>query len=992
MTPERWKRICAVLDRVFDAPPEARAGALADACRDEGIDVADAEPFVVDEARCSKFLSGLDPTVVSRALRSIGVASLTAGVRLGPYEIVEPLGAGGMGEVYRARDTTLRREVALKLLPPCFVQDPDRVSRFTREAQALAALSHPNIAAIHGLQEGGGAPALVLELVEGRTLEELVSGSGLSTSGLPITQALDIARQIADALAAAHSQGIVHRDLKPSNIKIRPDGLVKVLDFGLAKLVDDPADVHADDRDVSMSPTIAAPEVTQGRTILGTAAYMSPEQASGGRVDKRADIWAFGCLLYELLTGRRPFQAESVSGTLVLVLGSDPDWTALPASTPAPLRRLLRRCLVKDPRRRLADIADARFEIDESRESDTAGAEDAKAVATPRRRRWVWVTAIGINVLALIALWSWLRPPAPAAPVVMRFTSPAVFNRPGVPALSRDGRQLAYQRQAADPVSGLSRRAIYIRKIEELVARPVAGTDDAMEPAFSPDGNWIAFLTSSSQMRSAQLSNLRQLKKVPAAGGEAQTLAEGITPGHTELEWGDDQWIYFTSADSLLRVRSSGGAPETLATIDPARHEVTFNSPQLLTGGNAVLVSIPANPDLTGTRVVVIDLASRERRTILEDAGIAKYLPSGPGPNRGHLVYGRDGAMFAVAFDALKREPIGSPVRVIDGVRGLGPRSASFGFSTSGTLVFVPDAGTDVAPAWVDRHGNDTALPLSPGQYFAPTVAPDGARVALLMRRAADDERTDLWVHDFTRGTMTRLSFDGDNGGQIWSPDSRELIFVTETKARPHALVATAADGSGTPRLLLNPDERHVPMAITPDRRTLIMRRDTGTGAGRSSGYFTLALPSDASKPSVPEPLLESRFAMGHLSLSPDGKWAAYDSSESGRVEIYVVPFPAADRRWQISPSGGTWPVWNENGHELFYRNRQDVMSVRIDASPTFRSATPVALFSGRHRPAYDFDRERQRFLMLKLPDAPPSEHHVVVNWQEELKRLVPTR
>jgi serine/threonine-protein kinase len=345
-----------------------------------------------------------------------------------------------------------------------------------------------------------------------------------------------------------------------------------------------------------------------------------------------------------------------------------------------------------------------------------------------------------------------------------------------------------------------------------------------------------------------------------------------------------------------------------------------------------------------------------------------------------------------VAFDALKREPIGSPVRVIDGVRGLGPRSASFGFSTSGTLVFVPDAGTDVAPAWVDRHGNDTALPLSPGQYFAPTVAPDGARVALLMRRAADDERTDLWVHDFTRGTMTRLSFDGDNGGQIWSPDSRELIFVTETKARPHALVATAADGSGTPRLLLNPDERHVPMAITPDRRTLIMRRDTGTGAGRSSGYFTLALPSDASKPSVPEPLLESRFAMGHLSLSPDGKWAAYDSSESGRVEIYVVPFPAADRRWQISPSGGTWPVWNENGHELFYRNRQDVMSVRIDASPTFRSATPVALFSGRHRPAYDFDRERQRFLMLKLPDAPPSEHHVVVNWQEELKRLVPTR
>jgi serine/threonine protein kinase len=433
MTPERWKRICAVLDRVLDAPAAARAAALEDACREEGIEVADAEPFLLDETRYSKFLAGLDPTVVSSALGSMGAESLTAGVRLGPYEIVGPLGAGGMGEVYRARDTALHREVAVKLLPPQFMNDPDRVSRLRREAQAVAALSHPNIAAIYGLQEGTGAPALVLELVEGRTLDGLLAsgsrlrtpgitsmlddGSGLKredrsrkprSEGLPIPQALDIARQIADALAAAHGQGIVHRDLKPSNIKIRPDGLVKVLDFGLARLVEAPTDVRADDLDVPRSPTITTPDITQARLILGTAAYMSPEQASGGQVDKRADIWAFGCVLYEMLTGLRPFRAESVSGTLTLVPHSDPDWTALPTSTPAPLMRLLRRCFVKDPRRRLADIADARFEIDDALAAGTASAEDAKIVVNRRGGRRAGVTAITVNVLALIALWSWL--------------------------------------------------------------------------------------------------------------------------------------------------------------------------------------------------------------------------------------------------------------------------------------------------------------------------------------------------------------------------------------------------------------------------------------------------------------------------------------------------------------------------------------------------------------------------------------------------------
>jgi serine/threonine-protein kinase len=968
MTPDRWKQIGAILDRILDAPPDARAAALADACREQGIEIADAEPYLADETRYSKFLSGLDPVVVSRALASMAAEPLTAGARLGPYEIIGPLGAGGMGEVYRARDTLLRREVALKLLPPLFMKDPDRVSRFSREAQALAALSHPNIGAIHGLQEHLGGSALVLELVEGRTLEELIG-----RRGLPVAEALNIARQIADALVAAHGQGIVHRDLKPSNIKIRSDGFVKVLDFGLAKLMDDPAEVGADS--------------TQARLILGTAAYMSPEQASGSPVDKRADVWAFGCLLYEMLSGRPPFRPESVSGTLALVQSSDPDWSTLPPAIPAPLRRLLRRCLVKDPRHRLADVADARFEIDEALAPDTA-AEQAH-VAPRRARYWVWSAAIAANVLALVGLWSWLRPMVPTAPVVMRFTSPAALSRAGVPALSPDGTRLAYQRQAAQPGAPTPSRRIYIRTIDELEARPLAGTDDAMDPAFSPDGNWLAFLTSSSQTRSPLLSNLRQLKKVPVTGGEAQTLAEGITPGWTELEWNQAGWIYFTNADSVLRVRSSGGAVETLATVDPARDEFQFNAPQSLPRSDVVIFSIATDPNLTGTRVVALDIRTRERRTLLEDAGIARYVASGPGPDRGHLVYGRDGAMFAVAFDAIKQQLIGSPVRVLDGVRGLGPRRASFGFSATGTLVYVPDVETAVSPLWVDRHGSGIPLALPPGQYFAPTIVPNGDRVALLMRRGTDDERTDLWVHEFRRGILTRLSFEGNNLGQIWSPDGKQLIYVSETPSRPHALVAIAADGSGAAQLLLNPHERHVPTAITPDGRTLIVRRDKGTGAAVSSAYLTLTLPAP-SGPVAPAPLLESATAMGRLSLSPDGKWAAYEARESGRGEIYVMPFPTPNRRWQISTDGGIWPVWSSNGRELFYRNRQDVMSVRVDTSPTFRSRPPVALFSGRYRPVFDVDRDGQRFLMLRLADAPPTEHHVVINWFEELRRRAP--
>ena len=983
MTSERWKRICAVLDRVLDAPVDGRAAALVEACRDEGIDEVEATRFLIDEACHPEFLSRLDPTVISRALGSIGAESLPPGTRLGVYEIVGPLGSGGMGEVYRARDTTLRREVALKLLSPAFMTDPDRVWRFTREAQTLAALSHPNIGAIHGLQEGAGAPALVLELIEGPTLaERLVVGP------ISLDEALSVARQIAEALTAAHARTIVHRDLKPANIKIRPDGLVKVLDFGVAKFLEADRSVH----NSPVSPTLLSPVATRIGAIVGTAPYLAPEQASGGAVDKRADIWAFGCVLYEMLVGKRPFQAESVSDTLALVVGSDPDWSALPAQTPPAVRRLLRRCLVKDPRHRLADIADARLEIDDALSPGDPASEGTNPSHARRHMRRIWLIAIAANVAALFVLWSWLQAPVSTPPPIMRFTIPGPPNRPSLPALSRDGSQFAFQRQAPNPDSGLPSRLIYIRRMEERDARPLAGTDDAMDATFSPDGQWLAFLTSSSQTRKPQLNDLRQLKKVPVAGGPAQTLVEGVAPGPTELTWNEDGWIYFTSLDHLLRVQSSGRVPEILATVDPARREYQFNAPQPLPGGDAVLLSVSTNRELTETRVVVLDLVTAERRTLLENVGIVRYAPSGPRRDRGHLLYGRNGALFAVAFDPIRRVLIGSAVRVIDGVRGLNSRNSSFGFSSSGTLVYAPDIAPDVTPVWIDRRGNETALPLLSDEYFAPTLAVDGERVALHMPRGSDGAQTDLWVYEFGRGTLTRLTFEGNNGGQVWTPDGKQLIHVSETESRPHALVAIAADGSGAPRVLLDPQERHLPMAITPDARTLVVRRDRGSGAALSSAYLTLTLVSDSSKTVAPELLFESRGAMGQLSLSPDGKWAAYESSESGREEIYVVPFPIPNRKWQVSTDGGTLPVWSRSGHELFYRDGDVLMAVPVQTSQVFRSGRPAVLLSGQrqYRPAYAVDPSGDRFLMLKLAETPPGGYHVVVNWFEELRRLAP--
>ena len=984
LSADHWRRICAVLDRVMDAPVEAQASILTDACRSEGVSIDDAARFIVDEQGSSGFLTSIDPAILSSALEPwTASAAFVPGTQFGVYEVLEPLGAGGMGEVYLARDTRLNREVALKVLPQRFIDNRDRLARFTREAQMLASLSHPNIAAIHGLEDVNGVQALVLELVAGPTLAER-----LSRGPLPLDEALPIARQIAEALEAAHEHGIIHCDLKPGNIKLRPDGLVKVLDFGVATFF--APETSRPDAVVSSSNR-AVP--THLGLIAGTAAYMSPEQARGSAVDKRTDIWAFGCVLFEMLTGRRPFVAQTASAKLAPILTEVIDWTLLPANTPAPIRRLLQRCLTRDRRRRLADAADARLEIEEAHAPERAAETERMSSSTTRTWMLRSMAAAVLTAIALTSAWAWWRSWSTATPATIRFSLPRLTNRPSVPAVSPDGSVLAFQVQGAG--SPLPNRRIYRRAMNELDATPVAGTDNAMDPAFSPDGRWLAFLTSSALTTSAQLGNVRQLRKIPIAGGAPQTLVEQVTPGSAQLSWGEDNRIYFISVDGLLRIDADGGTPETLATVDPQRGEFAFRNPQLLPGGKAVIVTVLTDRDLSAGRIVAFDVQTGHQKTLIEDASDASFIRSGSGMGQGYLVYGHEEALHAIAFNADRLETTGPPVQVVQGVRGIGRGNVSFGLSSSGTLAYIPAVAADVRVAWVDRSGVTEVLSPPAAEYFDPKLSPDSGRVAILRRRGPDGYDLDLWVYDVNRGTMTRLTFEGNNFAHVWSVDGRRLIYTSATSSESSAIVSIAADGGGSPTVLLTGSDRYLATSISADGRTLIARRDTGSGPKTQSAYVMLPLTEAGAAAGKLQIFFESRFPMGNLTISPDGRWAAYESAESGREEIYLVPYPARGSKWQVSTDGGIQPRWSRNGAELFYRRRNSLVAVSVLTAPRVRISQPVALFEGSYRPAFDVAPDAQRFLMLRSVDADPTtstEVHVVVNWLGELRRRVPAR
>ncbi len=871
------------------------------------------------------------------------------GQTLGHYRILEKLGQGGMGVVYRAQDTRLHRDVAIKVLPEAFARDPERLARFEREAQALAALNHANIAAIYGLEEAGDLRYLVLEYVPGETLR----------GPLPVEETLAVARQIAEAFEAAHEKGIMHRDLKPANVKVTPEGKVKVLDFGLAKaLADEPAS-----SDPGQSPTLSL-AATRAGTILGTAAYMSPEQARGKRLDRRTDIWAFGCVLYELLAGRSAFGGEGVPDTLARVMEREPDWEKLPAATPAKLRELMRRCLQKDRANRLRDIGDARFDLE-------AAPTGEEPLPHGRGSAWgrSWLAWAVAAVAAVVAVWSLLRapPPAPrrtahlAIPVPREALAPS-FLFPSL-AFSPDGTRIVYGAARGNTTE------LYQRALDEREARPIPGTEGGHGPSFSADGQWLAFFAAT------------KLKKVALSGGTPVTLAD--VPLGRGLTWLPDDTIIFNRAvnEGLSRVPAAGGMPQSLTKPTAGEGHLW---PTALPGGKWVLFSIVRNSAFETARVAALSLETGEQRSLLQGGGSACYASSG------HLVYATPAGLMAVPFDLERVAVTGPAVPVLEGVLTTSVlASAHFSVSNEGALIYRPGSSARaLSLVWVDRQGAGRALAEAQHGYWQPRLSPDGQRVAATLR-----DRNDIWVYDIPRGTLDRQTFeDGEDETPLWMPDGKRLTY--SSSRGPHRQTFwKPADGSGPEETFMTADHHQHLSSWSPDGRWLAF-----SDQDPKTNYDIWVLPGLEGTPGErkPRPFLRTSFNEWAGVFSPDSRWMAYTSNETGRDEVFVQPFPGPGGKWTISTDGGSEPVWARNGRELFYRNGDRMMAVSVEIKPGFSPGRPRQLFEGRYmreqfHQNYDVSPDGQRFLMVRPgQDAASSQINIVLNWSEELKRRAP--
>ncbi len=899
---------------------------------------------------------------------------LSAGTRVGAYEIVSALGAGGMGEVYRARDTKLDRAVAIKILPEAFAADAERVARFQREARTLASLNHPNIAQIHGFEESNSLRGLVMELVEGEDLAERIA-----RGALPPGDAVGIAQQVAEALEAAHGQGIIHRDLKPANIRVRPDGTVKVLDFGLAKAVE-PSGVGPI---ASQSPTITTPAMTHTGMILGTAAYMSPEQALGKPVDERADIWAFGCVLYEMLTGQRAFAGQGVSETMARVLEREPDWTQLPATLSPTLRTYIERCLQKDPRQRIQAVGDVRLALEGAFE--TAGSQTPAPVGAAPWRRLALVGAMAmIAGGAIVGALVWeMRQGEATPPRVSRLQlAPA-----GAAALSVDwnDRDLAITPDGSRLVYvGNQGTQIFVRAVDALAPVPVF-TGRVGGLFLSPDGHWIGFR-----------DGLGVLKKVAVTGGPAVTLGTIDTAGFIGATWGPEDKIIVATNNvdtGLQQLSAADGRLTVLTRPDRSQGEADHCWPEILPGGKAVLFTITSlTGGLDAAQVAVLDLQTGSRKILMRGGSHAHYVSSG------HLVYAAAGALHAVAFDLASLEPRGTPVTLVPDVVTTINGGMDAVVANDGTLAYVLDTveQTPRTLVWADRQGLETSIPAPPRPYLLPAVSPDGTRVAVFV----NDEQRDVWLWDLRRTTLTRLTTKpGVDVVQVWTHDSRRLIFTSE-RAGVRNIYWQAADGAGDAEQLTESPKTQYPTGVTRDGRWLIFTEESPT-----TSNDVMALELNASRRVTP--LVQSPFDEQNGTVSPDGRWLAYEASESGRFEIYVRPFPDVNSaRWTVSTAGGTRPIWVQRGQELelvYVSPTGALMGVHVPRGPAWSATTPAQAVKegyftnlnwwGR---SYDVSPDGQRFLMIKQGGvdgtaAPPS-IIVVQNWVEELKRLVPAK
>jgi Tol biopolymer transport system component/tRNA A-37 threonylcarbamoyl transferase component Bud32 len=885
--------------------------------------------------------------------------ALTPGTRLGVYEVTAQIGEGGMGQVYRATDTTLGRHVAIKILPDALAADSDRLVRFEREAKTLASLNHPHIAAIYGFEKSAGTHAIVMELVEGDDLSEKLAGLRVTGSGLPIDEALSIAKQIAEALEAAHEQGIVHRDLKPANIKVRPDGRVKVLDFGLAKVMEPVSAMSV----TTMTSATRSIHATQAGIILGTAAYMSPEQAAGRAVDKRSDLWAFGVVLFEMLAGRQLFDGETVTHVIAAVLTKEPDWTVLPASTPSIVRRLLRRCLQKDPRRRLHDVADARLDIE-----DAIGAPAMDAAIPTGRFPPRTAAAIVVTAFVSAALGWYLKPSGTSSTKLAggpaRFLialSEPMSETDGVLVISRDGRRVAY---AAGPAG---RQQLFIREIDQFASTAIPETEGVVSAAFAPDGQSIAFVAA------------RKLRTVSLSGGTPLTLRDRVDGAG--LNWTADQSILYNpgTATGIWRIPTAGGEAVPVTQPGPKDNEQRF--PEVLPNGNGLLFS--ALGGVTDDQVYVESLRTHERRALVK--GFAPhYLPTG------HLVFVQAGTLFAVRFDAERFETKGAPVTLLEGIRQARSGQPLISYSDVGSIVYLPtsvEAGSN-ALVWVDRAGIEEPAGASGRPYAQPRLAPDRRRLVTSLRGNTED----LWLIDLMRGTSSRLTAESNTSFPVWTPDGQRLTLAS-AKEGSYSIYWQPVDGSAPDERLLSGNWPNYPFSWSPDGKVLAF-----VSINPTTLQDIRVLSVDQKGAS--KPFLETQFREGAPAFSPDGKWIAYVSDESGRFEIYVRPFPGPGEKWPISLEGGNEPVWPRNGRELFYRAGDTMMAVDVQTTPTFSAGKPRKLFERAYERSlalwanYDASPDGQRLLMVRQENASAQATHinVVLNWLEELKQKLPAQ
>ncbi len=894
-----------------------------------------------------------------------------------------------MGEVYRATDTNLKRSVAIKVLPDLVASDVERLARLQREAEVLASLNHPNIAAIYGLERSGGMTALVMELIEGPTLADRIA-----QGAIPEDDALAIARHIVEALEAAHERGIIHRDLKPANIKAHDDGTVKVLDFGLAKaLAPEPGSATA--VHLLQSPTITSPAAMTGvGMLLGTAAYMSPEQAKGRPADKRSDVWSFGCVLYEMLTGRPAFDGDDVTETIAAVVRGQPNWTLLPANVPEQVRLLLKKCLEKDRRARVSDIAVARFLLAESLPLTAASTAPLRS-----RRRLLAIAAVTAVGVAMAVGGAWLGARFKSQPA----TSPARFVLAPPQSLplflqgfdrdiviSPDGSQIVYR-----STTGSGGTVFAVRGINDLTPRILAGTG-GREPFMSPDGRWVGYLAGS------------ELRKVSITGGPSIAIATlGSLP--RGIHWGADNRIVFGVVDpskGLQSITASGTDPRSLTTPARDKGEIGHYYPFTMPDGKAVLFTIAGGPGYTG-QIAALDLQTGHYKTLIRDGSAAVFVE----PD--YLVYSSRGTLQAVRFDPRRLEVSGEPILVIDQVMTTSIGNANFSVSRNGTLVYVAGGGAlvqNVSPrslVWVNRRGMETPIGAPTRLYGVARLSPDGTRVAVDIRSPGSD----IWVWDLARETLTPLNLDpGVDLAPVWTKDSRRIIWSSSRGGGNPNVYFQSADGTGPIERLTTNERAQFATAVTPDGSRFILfspSAASGIGSLAAVDLFTAALDG---RGQPPVPLLQSPTQKLAAEVSPDGHWLAYQSDESGRHEVFVRPFPNVESgRWQVSTEGGTRPAWSRKGDELFYLDGNDKLTAvrfRVNGA-TFTPEKPARLLNERYVAgsttrgydlrSYDVSADGQRFLMLKetagaSAAAPLPPMTVVLNWIEELKSRVPAK